>query len=167
MLIGGGPDEPRLKAKVERLGLADRVDFLGIAPLSRRAPLLPRRRRLLVPFQRAERSVRPRAGRGDGVRLPGVEYRDSAQRRPVGESPRGNRLDRSHQRSRRAGRRGTRLLDEPELRTRLANAAQEHAAEELDHRVMAERSLDIYRQVLADPGLTGPAGRPVMVPSLP
>ena len=56
-------------------------------------------------------------------------------------------------------------------RTRIANTPGQRRApapaEEFDHRVMAERSLDIYRQVLADPGLTGPAGRPVMVPSLP
>lgn len=42
-----------------------------------------------------------------------------------------------------------RLLEEPGLRDRLAAAARVRAAAEFDHRVMAERSLRIYRRVLA------------------
>ncbi len=41
-----------------------------------------------------------------------------------------------------------RLLDEPGLRGRLAAAAQARAAAEFDHRVMARRSLEMYRRVL-------------------
>jgi glycosyltransferase involved in cell wall biosynthesis len=42
-----------------------------------------------------------------------------------------------------------RLLAEPGLRDRLAAAARERAAKEFDHRLMAERTLAVYRQVLA------------------
>ncbi len=41
-----------------------------------------------------------------------------------------------------------RLLDERGLRNRLASAAREQAAARFDHRMMAERSLAIYRHVL-------------------
>lgn len=44
----------------------------------------------------------------------------------------------------------SRLLDEPGLRERLVAAARERAIREFDHRTMAERSLAIYRRVLAD-----------------
>ena len=41
-----------------------------------------------------------------------------------------------------------RLLDEPDLRKRLATASRDRACKEFDHRVMAERSFEIYEQAL-------------------
>jgi len=41
-----------------------------------------------------------------------------------------------------------RLLDEPDLRSRLATASSDRACKEFDHRVMAERSFEIYEQAL-------------------
>jgi rhamnosyl/mannosyltransferase len=41
-----------------------------------------------------------------------------------------------------------RLLDEPDLRKRLATASSDRACKEFDHRVMAERSFEIYEQAL-------------------
>jgi rhamnosyl/mannosyltransferase len=41
-----------------------------------------------------------------------------------------------------------RLLEEPGLRARLADGARARAESEFDHRVMAERSMDLYRAVL-------------------
>ena len=41
-----------------------------------------------------------------------------------------------------------RLLDEPDLRNRLATASSDRACKEFDHRVMAERSFEIYEQAL-------------------
>src|SRR5947209_14897380 len=32
ILIGDGPDAPRLRAEAKRLGVEDRVDFLGVLP---------------------------------------------------------------------------------------------------------------------------------------
>ena len=46
-----------------------------------------------------------------------------------------------------------RLRCEPGLRDRLAAAAAARAVAEFDHRVMAQRSLEIYRRVLT--GVTG------------
>jgi glycosyltransferase involved in cell wall biosynthesis len=43
-----------------------------------------------------------------------------------------------------------RLLTEPGLRDRLAAAARTRATCEFDHRTMAERSLAIYRRILAN-----------------
>ena len=55
------------------------------AALPRHHPLLPRGRRLLVPLERPERGVRDRPGRGDGLRLPGDQRGDPAQRRRLGQ----------------------------------------------------------------------------------
>jgi rhamnosyl/mannosyltransferase len=41
-----------------------------------------------------------------------------------------------------------RLLDEPGLRDRMARGGRDRARRDFDHRVMAERSLDVYHQVL-------------------
>ena len=41
-----------------------------------------------------------------------------------------------------------RLLHEPGLRERLAATGRERAQREFDHRVMAERCLEVYRQVV-------------------
>ena len=45
-----------------------------------------------------------------------------------------------------------RLLTEPELRDRLANAGRKRTAAEFDHRTMAARSLELYREVLGQHG---------------
>ena len=60
-----------------------------------------------------------------------------------------------------------RLLTETGLRPRLAEAARRRAAAEFDHRIMAERSLEMYRRGLADPDPAGATGWTAMVPSLP
>jgi rhamnosyl/mannosyltransferase len=58
-----------------------------------------------------------------------------------------------------------RLLNEPGLRERLTASARQRVVDEFDHRVMAERSLAIYRSVLQNSAATEPAGRPVLLPS--
>jgi rhamnosyl/mannosyltransferase len=60
-----------------------------------------------------------------------------------------------------------RLLAEPGLRDRLSLAARERAVGEFDHRVMARRSLEIYRDILSAPGTRSSesaASRPILVP---
>jgi len=49
-----------------------------------------------------------------------------------------------------------RLLVEPGLRDRLASAARVRAVQEFDHRVMAKRSLNVYRNVLSGEPITDP-----------
>src|SRR5258705_10920675 len=58
-----------------------------------------------------------------------------------------------------------RLLGEPGLRDRLAAAAQRRAVQEFDHRVMAGRSLAIYRHILTGAPIVQSARRPSLTPS--
>jgi rhamnosyl/mannosyltransferase len=58
-----------------------------------------------------------------------------------------------------------RLLTEPGLRDRLAEAARRRAVQEFDQRVMAERSLTIYRHVLTGAPVAHQARRPALAPS--
>ncbi len=66
----------------------------------------PGRGRLLVPLERPQRGVRAGAGRGDGERLPGDQRRDPAQRRALGQPPRGDGPDGAGGRPGRVRRRG-------------------------------------------------------------
>jgi rhamnosyl/mannosyltransferase len=53
-----------------------------------------------------------------------------------------------------------RVLEDPDLRLRLAAAARRRAGELFDHRDMAERSLEIYRRAIAQrtaPGVPAPS----------
>jgi rhamnosyl/mannosyltransferase len=58
-----------------------------------------------------------------------------------------------------------RLLNEPGLRDRLAEGARRRAVEEFDHRVMAQRSLDIYDGVLRGATVSRLASAPRLLPS--
>ena len=58
-----------------------------------------------------------------------------------------------------------RLLDEPGLRDRLVDAGRRRAVAEFDHRVMAQRSLEVYRSVLSGAVVAEPTGRPVLIPT--
>jgi glycosyltransferase involved in cell wall biosynthesis len=168
VLIGGGPDAARLKAEVVRLGLSDRVDFLG---------KLPHYLDVVPYYLAADAFWFPSNARSEAFGLVQVEAMASGC--PVLNTAiphSGVSWVSRHEETgltvpindpEALAAAAQRLLDEPGLRARLVVAARDRAAKEFDHRVMAEHSLDIYRQVLADPGLTGPAGRPVMIPSLP
>jgi rhamnosyl/mannosyltransferase len=54
-----------------------------------------------------------------------------------------------------------RLLNEPGLRDRLAAAAPVRARKEFDHRVMGERSLDLYERALGIPRVVQPVRKPI------
>ncbi len=58
-----------------------------------------------------------------------------------------------------------RLLNEPGLRDRLSEGARRRASAEFDHRVMAQRSLDLYDEVLTDEPVPHLASRPRLIPS--
>ena len=125
VLIGGGPDEPRLKAEVERLGLADRVDFLG---------KLPHYLDVLPYYLAADAFWFPSNARSEAFGLVQVEamacgcpvlntaiphsgvpwvsrHEETGLTVPINDPAA-------------LAAAARRLLDEPELRTRLANAAR-------------------------------------------
>ena len=55
-----------------------------------------------------------------------------------------------------------RLLEEPGLRDRLGAAGRERACSEFDHRLMALRSLDLYRKALGKAESEEPADVPLV-----
>lgn len=156
VLIGDGPDRPALEAEVERLGLRDRAVFQGNLP-----HYLD-----LVPFYLAADAFWfPSNARSEAFGLVQVEAMASgcpvintniphsgvAWVSPHEESGLTIPIDDPIALADAANR----LLSEPGLRDRLAAAARTRAIREFDHRVMAERSLALYRRILglaASPG---------------
>src|SRR5262245_19789516 len=168
VLIGDGPDGPRLQDEARRLGVGDRVDFLGT---------LPHYLDVVPYYLAADAFWFPSNARSEAFGLVQVEALASGC--PVINtaiphsgvpwvSPHeqtGLTVPVNDPAALAAAAR--RLLTEPGLRQRLTGAARRRAVAEFDHRVMAGRSLDAYHRVLADPGRAGEAGRAVMIPSLP
>jgi glycosyltransferase involved in cell wall biosynthesis len=161
LLIGEGPERPALRAEAERLGVADRVVFVGV---------LPHYLDLVPYYLAADAFWFPSNARSEAFGLvqveamacgcpvintqiphsgvPWVSVHDETGLTvpvddPVALADAANRL-----------------LSEPGLRDRLASAAQRRASAEFDHRVMAERSLAIYRHVLTGAVLPQLARRP-------
>jgi rhamnosyl/mannosyltransferase len=165
LLIGTGPDMPAIAAEAARLGVANRVVQLGSVP------------RVVPYFLAADALWFPSNARSESFGLVQVEAMASGC--PVINSSiphSGVSWVSLHEESgltvpvdapEALAAAARRLLREPELRARLVAGARLRAAEEFDHRVMAERCLAIYRRVLADPDPADEAGRAVMVPSLP
>ncbi|CAN5913743.1 glycosyltransferase [soil metagenome] len=160
LLAGDGPARPRLEAEAGRLGLADRVVFLGAVPR-------------VLPYYLAARAFWfPSNARSEAFGLVQVEAMASGC--PVINtsiphsgvswvSPHeqtGLTVPMDDPEALAASAR--RLLDEPGLRDRLATEARARAVREFDHRVMARRSLALYEHVLSG----APAGclgeRPVL-----
>lgn len=168
VLVGDGPDSPLLQAEAKRLGVIDRVDFLGS---------LPHYLDIVPYYLAADAFWFPSNARSEAFGLVQVEAMASGcpvinTRIPYSGVPWVSVHEESGltvpvdspQELASAARR---LLYDPELKLRLIDSARRRAAAEFDHRVMAERCLAIYRQVLADPGRAGEKGRAVMIPSLP
>jgi glycosyltransferase involved in cell wall biosynthesis len=166
LLIGDGPDEAMLRESTHRLGLDDRVVFLGA---------LPHYLDIVPYYLAADAFWFPSNARSEAFGLVQVEAMASGC--PVVNT----RIPHSgvswvspHEQTgltvpvndpEALARAARLLLDDPALRARLVVAAKRRTAEEFDHRVMAERSLAIYRSVLAGRAASHPAGRPVLVPS--
>jgi rhamnosyl/mannosyltransferase len=148
LLIGDGPDQPMLQDEAQRLGVRDRVSFLG--HVSRVVPY----------YLAADAFWFPSNARSEAFGIVQVEAMASGC--PVINT----RIPHSgvswvchHEETGLTvpvndpvalASAANRLLDEPDLRQRLIAAARERAIREFDHRTMAERSLAIYRRVLAD-----------------
>ena len=157
LLIGDGPDRPALQEEARRRGVADRVAFPGI---------LPHYLDLVPYYLAADALWFPSNARSEAFGLVQVEAMASgcpvlnaaiphsgvpwvSRHEETGLTVPVDDPDALAAAARR-------LLEEPGLRDRLAAAARERASREFDHRLMAERSLDIYRRVLGG----APAARP-------
>jgi glycosyltransferase involved in cell wall biosynthesis len=166
ILVGDGPDHEGLKAEVARLGLGERAIFLGSVP-----HYLD-----LVPYYLAADAFWfPSNARSEAFGLVQVEAMASGCPVINADIPHsGVPWVSPHEETGLTvpvddpialADAANRLLNEPNLRNRLAAAARERAVREFDHRVMAERSLAIYRRILAGPcPAPQPAGRPVLIP---
>ena len=165
LLIGDGPDEPHLRDEAKRQGVADRVVFLG------RLPYLD-----LIPYYLAADAFWFSSNeRSEAFGLVQVEAMASGcpvintwiphsgvpwvcLHEETGLTVPVNDPDALATAARR-------LLHEPGLRDRLTAAAKARATTEFDHRLMAERSLAVYRSVLTDAAVTQPAARAILAAS--
>lgn len=149
LVIGTGPLEAPLRARAADLGVADRVVWVGHASDDE----------LVGAYHAAAGLWFPSVARSEGFGLVQVEAMASGCP-VVNTAIPGSGVPWVC----RDGREGltvpvgdpvalaaaaNRLLAEPGLRERLAAAGRERAAAEFDARVMARRSLDVYRSVLA------------------
>ena len=161
LLIGTGPDRPALEALAGRLGLAGRVAFLGQVP------------RTVPYYLAADAFWFPSNARSEAFGLVQVEAMASGcpviNTRiagsgvpwvcPDGETGLAVPVDDPAALAEAARR----ILDEPGLRGRLVEAGRRRAAEEFDHRVMAERTLAVYRRFTGPgPADSRPAPRPAL-----
>jgi glycosyltransferase involved in cell wall biosynthesis len=165
LLIGDGPDWPLLRVEAKRLGVEDRVEFLGRLPY-----------RDIIPYYLAADAFWfPSNARSEAFGLVQVEAMASGcpvinTQIPHSGVPWVSPHDETGltvavNNPEALAEAARRVLTEPGLRARLTAAARRRAVDEFDHRVMAERSLAIYRRVLAGADLADEAGRPVLLPS--
>jgi len=166
LLVGDGPERPALEAEARQLGVADRVAFLGsmsyldIVPyyLAAHAFLFPSNARseafglVQVEAMAAGCPVINTSIPHSGVAWVSL-HEETGLTVPIDDPVA-------------LADAANRLLSEPGLRDRLAAAGRLRASREFDHRAMAERSLAIYRRVLAGEPSPRPAGRPVLAGGL-
>lgn len=166
LLIGDGPDGPMLQAEVKRLGMGDRVVFVGT---------LPHYLDVVPYYLAADAFWFPSNARSEAFGLVQVEAMASGcpvinthiphSGVPWVSSHDETGLTVAMNDPAALANAARRLLREPDLRERLTTAARQRAAAEFDHRVMAERSLAIYRAVLTGSTVTSHIGRPLLAPS--
>jgi len=161
LLIGEGPDQPALEDEARRLGVRERVVFLGNVPK-------------VVPYYLAADAFWfPSNARSEAFGIVQVEAMASGC--PVINTQIPHSGVSWVSRHEKTGLTvpvndpvaladtANRLLTEPGLRDRLAAGARARAIGEFDHRTMAERSLAIYRRVLAGEIRAQPAERAVPI----
>jgi len=165
LIVGDGPDRPRLEAEAEALGVRDRVAFLGAMPYQEIVPY----------YLAADAFWFPSVARSEAFGLVQVEamacgvpvinaaipHSGVAWVSPDGETGLTVPVDDPAALAAAANR----LIAEPGLRERLGAAARERAVREFDHRVMAGRSHDVYRRVLGGAWESCSAVDPIMVPT--
>jgi rhamnosyl/mannosyltransferase len=165
LLLGNGPDRPLLEDEAERIGVTDRIAFLGDLPHDLDA----------VPYYLAADALWFASGtRREAFGSVQVQVQAMASGCPVlnaaiphsgvpwisrhGETGLTVPADDPVALAEAANR----LLFEHGLRDRLARAARTRAVAEFDQRVMAKRSLAIYRHVLAEQANTHGTGQAVL-----
>ena len=149
LLVGDGPDRAALEAEARSLGVADRVKFLGSMPYQQIVPY----------YHAADAFWFPSIARSEAFGIVQVEAMASGcpvintaiPRSGVAWVSRNDREGLTVPVGDPAALAdaANRLIREPGLRDRLADAARDRARTEFDHRVMARRSLDVYRGILA------------------
>ena len=164
LIVGKGPDRPELEAEARGLGVADRVILTGSVPV-------------LTPYYLAADAFWfPSNARSEAFGLVQVEamasgcpvlnthvphsgvdwvslHEETGLTVPVNDPTA-------------LAAAANRLLAEPGLRDRLSVAARERAVRMFDHRAMADRSLAIYRRILAEEPSPRPAGLPALAGGL-
>jgi glycosyltransferase involved in cell wall biosynthesis len=165
LMIGDGPNQPELQAEADRLGVTDRIVFLGTFPSY--LDVLPH-------YLAADAFWFPSNARSEAFGLVQVEAMASgcpvintwiphsgvpwvSRHEETGLTVPVNDPEALAAAARR-------LLTEPGLRDRLTEAGRRRAAAEFDHRVMAERSLTVYRRVLSDK-VADETERAVLIPT--
>jgi rhamnosyl/mannosyltransferase len=163
VLIGDGPEQPALRVEADRLGVADRVIFAG---------KLPHYLDLVPYYLAADAFWFPSNARSEAFGLVQVEAMASGcpvlnTRIPYSgvswvslHDETGLTVPVDDPVALAAA--ANRLLNEPGLRDRLGAAARRRAVQEFDHRIMAARSLAIYRHVLTGVPVTHLARRPAL-----
>jgi len=166
ILIGDGPVHGELEAEVARLGLTDRAIFLGN---------LPHYLDLVPYYLAADAFWFPSNERSEAFGLVQVEAMASGCPVINANIPHsGVAWVSPHEESgltvpvndpAALAEAAIRLVTEEGLRARLSLAAKSRAISEFDHRLMAERSLELYQRVLAEiQQASHAAGRPVLIP---
>ena len=166
VLIGDGPEQRALRAEAGRLDVAHRLAFVGTLPHSLE----------VIPYYLAADAFWfPSNARSEAFGLVQVEAMASGC--PVINTRIPNSGVSWVSQHEKTGLTvpvddpvaladaANRLLTEPGLRDRLAAAARQRAIQEFDHRVMAERSLAIYRQLLTGSPAIHVARRPALRPT--
>jgi rhamnosyl/mannosyltransferase len=165
VIVGGGPDLPLLQAEAQRLGVADRVVFPGN---------LPHYLDLVPYYLAAEAFWFPSNARSEAFGLVQVEAMASGCPVINTNIPHsGVSWVSPHELSGLTvpmddpdalAAAANRLLNEPGLRDRLADAGRRRAAQEFDHRVMAARSMAVYHKILNGPSPSPSTERPTLEP---
>jgi rhamnosyl/mannosyltransferase len=157
LVVGDGPERAALEVEARRNGVFSRVVFVGELPTLRRiVPYYHAATALWFPSNYKSEAfglvqveamasgcpVLNTAIAGSGV--PWVSRHDESGLTVPVDDPAG------------LARAARRLLDEPGLRERLAEGARQRARRDFDHKVMADRSVEVYRDALLARAPAGP-----------
>jgi len=166
IVVGNGPEQTRLKEEVRQLGLEQRVTFTGA--LDHYLDLVPY-------YHAADAFWFPSNARSEAFGLVQVEAMASGCPVINAQIPHsGVEWVSQHEETgltvpvndpTALAAAANRLIHEPGLRDRLAVAARRRAAAEFDDRVMADRSLNVYRHVLMGLPVPQVVRRPLLTPS--